>query len=93
MSDTPLTADAVAALPDNTPIVVIWSGGNMPHYYFKTDWYGYPVAATAWEIEHNRLDIVGKRLGVWPKGFVGQETYHTRVWTVLDILHTYYTNP
>ncbi len=80
MSSLSLTAIEVSELPDNTPIVVIWSGGNGPHHYRKTTVGGIPVAATEWEIEHDKIDIVGKSIGAWPDGFVGQERYHTRVW-------------
>jgi len=85
MDETSLTAIEVEALSDNTPIIVIWSGGNGPHRYFKKSIDGCPVAAVEWEIETGRLDSIGKSLGSWPNGFVGQEQYHTRVW--LDLLN------
>ncbi len=80
MKKTLLNITEIATLPDNTPIVVIWSGGNGPHHYFKKSFDGRPVAATEKEINSGRFDEVGKSLSGWPIGFVGQEEYHTRVW-------------
>jgi molybdopterin biosynthesis enzyme MoaB len=76
---TPLTAEEVEALPEGTPVVIIWSGGNGPHRYRITvDDYGRRYA-----------DAYGEGIGEqfrWynPLRFVGQERFHTRVWLGQD---------
>lgn len=71
----PLTAAEVATLPEGTPVVVIWSGGNGPHRYTITvDELG---KRYAWVTERPGSD----RLRFYnPLTFVGQERFHTRVW-------------
>jgi len=69
-SGDPLTANEVAQLPDGTPIVVKWSGGNGPHeYVIAVDRFGRRFAAVV-----PALDPTGRlrwynpleRVGVWP---------------------------
>ena len=77
-TDEPLTAEEVATLPDGASIIVVWSGGNGPHRYTVRREAGVPIAATDWEVTHDRLDVM-RRLDN-PFGFIGQKRYHTRVW-------------
>lgn len=66
----PLTADEVASLPDRTPIVVTWSGGNGPHrYVIHVDRWGQRHAAVI--PEHDPTGAFRTynplvRVGVWP---------------------------
>ena len=70
----PLTAFDVAALPNDTPITVTWSGGNGPHdYVISVDKWGQRYAAINTDPEdrmrfYNQLTYVGVKPG-W-----------TRVW-------------
>ncbi len=52
----PLTADDVAALPDNTRITVLWGGGNGPHEYTLRD-------GSAWsgDVFVGRVRMVGNK--------------------------------
>ena len=71
----PLTGDEVAALPDGTPVIVIWSGGNGPHEYVITvDVCERRYACAPRDIDNDRMRYYN------PFTFVGQERYHTRVW-------------
>jgi hypothetical protein len=68
----PLTAEQVQGLPEGTPVVVIWTGGNGPHrYVIAVDHWG---RRYVWDGESERLRYYNELY------FVGQEPYHTRVW-------------
>lgn len=69
-----LTEDEVRALPEGTPITVLWSGGNGPHPYVLTFDRGEPHATREGDEDNPRMRYYN------PLTFVGQERYHTRVW-------------
>lgn len=72
----PLTIDEVQELPDGTPIIVVWSGGNGPWpYTLRRDTTG-PVAGLDTD-RAGYYDHIGRGLG--PSDFIGQERYHTQV--------------
>jgi hypothetical protein len=76
--EPPLTAEEVAILPEMTPVIVIWSGGNGPHRYRITvNRYG---TRHAWvPLAHNEQMRFYN-----PLDHVGQERFHTRVWLARD---------
>lgn len=64
-----LSQEEVEALPDNTEVIVTWSGGNGPHKYIIT---------------HQVRGTLGVKTGrpfdyIHSLSFVGAESYHTRV--------------
>ena len=69
----PLTEKEVSKLPEGTPITVVWSGGNGPHDYVVTVRGDQRYAAVNTD--------PGDRMRFYnPLRFVGQRSYHTRVW-------------
>lgn len=70
-----LTQEEVEALPEGTPITVIWSGGNGPANYTVTHSPMGVVCARHQSDPPDYYDFVGRRLT-----FVGSERWHTRVW-------------
>ena len=79
-SGPPLTHGEIATLPDETPVVVIWSGGNGPHRYVAR-WLGACLLAwSEWELQHHRLPPADRDL----LSFSGQQSYHTRVWRAAE---------
>ena len=67
----PLTADELAALPEGTPITVLWSGGNGPHrYLIHHDAHGVYAAS---------VDGNPRLLTYNPLTFIGRERFHTQV--------------
>ena len=80
---SPLTADEVASLPEGTHVIVTWSGGNGPHKYVVHHHGGRAYALTTREYgEVEERD----RHSTWDAqldsifGYVGVETFQTRVW-------------
>lgn len=68
----PLLAYEVEALPEGTPVTVIWSGGNGPHrYVISVDEHG---RRYVWNGTSERLRFYNPLLNA------GQERYQTRVW-------------
>ena len=72
---TPLTEDEVAQLPDGTPVVVIWTGGNGPHPYVIHACSRDPETRYVWDGKTEQLRHYN------PLRFVGTERYNTRVWS------------
>lgn len=74
---TPLTKGEVLALPNGTPVVIVWSGGNGPHPYTVEREFedAEPVAKTPFE-PADYFDYDGKGLDT----FIGQTPMYTRVW-------------
>jgi len=70
-----LTEEQVAALPEGTPVTVIWSGGNGPHnYVIAVDQWGQRYAATI-EDPDDRMRFYNFLR------FTGVQRFNTRVWT------------
>lgn len=70
-----LTREELDALPENTPITVMWSGGNGPHKYILVDGaFGLRYACLEKDLGDPRLREIN------PLEFVGTERRHTRVW-------------
>jgi hypothetical protein len=70
MMDEYLTQDEVDALPENTPVIVAWSGGNGPHRYFIHSRYGRAYAS----LGGPPADTYSR-----PLTFVGPDSCQTRV--------------
>lgn len=56
----PLTQAEVDALPEGTEIWVKWSGGNGPHRYGLTHYFGRPAADTMPPSYAHSLDMCGE---------------------------------
>jgi hypothetical protein len=58
-----LSAEDIATLPVGTELEITWSGGNGPHTYTLSFWYGIPWARTDEDryVDANRflLDSIG----------------------------------
>lgn len=70
----PLTIGELGALPEGTPLVVIWSGGNGPHRYVLVWEWRMPHAARPDDLENSRMRTYN------PLSRIGAMWYHTRVW-------------
>jgi len=71
---SPLTKAEVAALPEGTPITVIWSGGNGPHDYV--------IAVNDRGQRHAAAEDASERMRFYnPLTFTGLQRYNNRVWT------------
>lgn len=70
----PLRAEDVEALPDGTPVMVTWSGGNGPHrYVIAVDKWGRRYAAS-------NTDPDDRMRWYNPLTYVGTARWNTRVW-------------
>jgi hypothetical protein len=77
----PLTAEELETLLQGTPILVLWGGGNGPHWYaLGIDQYGDRYARSADEVQRSRWDYEGKLLGN-PMTTLGEARWNTKVWT------------
>lgn len=68
-----LSEDDLDALPEGTPITVIWSGGNGPHGYLLHNCGEYGLYAAPVDGNENLKHYN-------PLTFVGTERFLTRVW-------------
>lgn len=50
-----LTQDEVDGLPEGTPVLITWSGGNGPHRYTIKRFYNYAIAKEA----DSLIDFIG----------------------------------
>ncbi len=58
-----LTPEELAALPEGSPITVLWSGGNGPHkYHLRFSKWGYPYAESRGTYV-GVLDLIGRPPG------------------------------
>lgn len=75
MTGPSLTQEQVNALPDNTRVMVKWSGGNGPWEYFTRRFNGSVYA---------RTETTGPQKLGFELEFVGNKRFHTKVWLIDD---------
>lgn len=73
--EPPLTVQEIAALPEGTRLIVLWSGGNGPWEYRLASYRGSPTAQSDHEFDLGIIDWPVKRLD----DYVGTHP-QTQVW-------------
>ena len=58
-TSAPLTRAQVSALPNGTPVIVMWGGGNGPHRYVYRDGCAVMPDVPDWNSDDGELDCVG----------------------------------